>query len=109
MMVVHYEFYSCRYNKPLHRPQTHFPFELILSEIIKTRSERNKTVCPLIACIHLDNADLRNKIIFRVKMDWTGTNNTHVSREGRENVDGLTHCQVSYTGIGLKNINTFTL
>ena len=43
-------------------------------------------------------------------MDGTGTNNTHVSREGRENVDGLLTDRLRiYTGIGFKNINTLTL
>ena len=33
-------------------------------------SERKKTVRPIVAYIHLDNANLRNRIIFHVK--WMG-------------------------------------
>ena len=29
---VDFGFYSCRYNKPLHRPQTHPPSEIIKNE-----------------------------------------------------------------------------
>ena len=50
------------------------------------KSEDNKTVCPLVAYIHSDDADLRNRITFHFKMDGIGTD-----------------WQV--TGIGLENIN----
>lgn len=65
-----------------------FPIELILSEIKikkkKMKSEHNKTVCPLVAYIHSDDTDLRNRITFRFKMDGIGTN-WQVTGKGLEN------------------------
>ena len=48
------------------------------------QSEHNKTVCPLVAYIHSDDTDLRNRIIFRFKMDGIGTN-WQVTGKGLEN------------------------
>ena len=50
------------------------------------KGEHNKTACPLVAYIHSDDTDLRNRITLRFKMDVIGTD-----------------WQV--TGIGLENIN----